>query len=96
MANSYSSKSLQLHLPCRNFSLVILLLYLLFIGSCTAIRTRETMRVNQERKELLKGKHRKPGFEYQDLVFNFFPKGSVPPSGPSKWHNSVVDSTPQN
>ncbi|KAE9595725.1 hypothetical protein Lalb_Chr17g0341821 [Lupinus albus] len=91
MANSYSSKS------CKNFSLVILLLlYLIFIGSCSAIRTRTTIRANDERKEFLKGKHHQPGFEYQDLVFNFFPKGSVPSSGPSKWHNSVVDSTPQN
>ncbi|KAF7808945.1 protein IDA [Senna tora] len=31
------------------------------------------------------------------MVFNFFPKGvPIPPSGPSKRHNSVVDSTPHN
>ncbi|KAF1868957.1 hypothetical protein Lal_00048237 [Lupinus albus] len=47
------------------------------------------MRVNHERKEFLKGKHYQHGFQSQDLVFNFFPKGSVPSSGPSKRHNSV-------
>ncbi|KAK7275158.1 hypothetical protein RIF29_16267 [Crotalaria pallida] len=96
MASSHSSKSLH-HLPCKNFSLVLLLLYFLCIGSCTAIRTGATLRANHERKEfLLKGKNKQPGFLNQDLVLNFFPKGSVPPSGPSKRHNSVVDSTPQN
>ncbi|MBA0592970.1 hypothetical protein Gorai_009929 [Gossypium raimondii] len=34
------------------------------------------------------------GFRYQGQMFNFFPKGiPIPPSGPSKRHNSVVDST---
>ncbi|OMP06834.1 hypothetical protein COLO4_07854 [Corchorus olitorius] len=33
-------------------------------------------------------------FQYQGQMFNFFPKGTpIPPSGPSKRHNSVVDST---
>ncbi|KAK7306974.1 hypothetical protein VNO77_39634 [Canavalia gladiata] len=84
MANHHSSKSLQ--------PLVLLLVYLLFVGSCVAIRTGQTMRVN-ERRELFKGNHNQPGFPYQSMVFNFFPKGSVPPSGPSKRHNAVVDST---
>lgn len=44
-----------------------------------------------ERREVLQ-----EGVPYQSLVFNFFPKGSVPPSGPSKRHNDVVASTPQN
>ncbi|CAL0308011.1 unnamed protein product [Lupinus luteus] len=94
MASSHSSKSL--HQTCKNFSLVLLMLYFLLIGSCTAIRTLETKRVNHERKEFLNGKHYQQSFQSHDLVFNFFPKGSVPPSGPSKRHNSVVDSTPQN
>ncbi|KAE9615421.1 hypothetical protein Lalb_Chr04g0255041 [Lupinus albus] len=94
MATSHSSKSL--NQTCKNFSLLLLMLYLLLIGSCNAIRTLETMRVNHERKEFLKGKHYQHGFQSQDLVFNFFPKGSVPSSGPSKRHNSVVDSTPHN
>lgn len=87
MENSHSSKSL--HLSCKTFSLVLLLLYFLLFGSCTAIRTGTAMKLN-ERKGF---QQRLP---YQKLVFNFFPKGTVPPSGPSKRHNEVVDSTPHN
>ncbi|RDX79545.1 hypothetical protein CR513_40019, partial [Mucuna pruriens] len=87
MANYHSSKSL--HLPCKTSSLVLLFVYLLLIGSCVAIRTGQTMRLN-ERREILKGNHNQPGFPYQSMVFNFFPKGSVPPSGPSKRHNAVA------
>ncbi|GMI71909.1 hypothetical protein HRI_000860200 [Hibiscus trionum] len=32
--------------------------------------------------------HRKPGSEYRPLVINLLPKGSFPPSGPSKRKNS--------
>ncbi|KAK7407608.1 hypothetical protein VNO78_09561 [Psophocarpus tetragonolobus] len=91
MANySHSSKSLRL--PCKTLSLVLFFVYLLLFGSCVAIRTSQTMMLN-ERREFLKGKH---SFPYKSMAFNFFPKGSVPPSGPSKRHNSVVDSTPNN
>ncbi|CAJ2648324.1 unnamed protein product [Trifolium pratense] len=93
MENSYSSKSL--HLPYKTFSLIVLILYFLLFSSCTAIRIGTTMKLN-ERREFLHGKHSQQGFSYQSLVFNFFPKGSVPSSGPSKRHNQVVDSTPQN
>lgn len=95
MENYHSSKSL--HLPCKTLSLVVLLfVYLLLIGSCDAIRMGQTMKLN-ERREILKGKHNNQhGFPYKSMVFNFFPKGSVPPSGPSKRHNAVVDSTPNN
>ncbi|KAI3423484.1 uncharacterized protein J3R85_010980 [Psidium guajava] len=35
-------------------------------------------------------------FRHRGRVFNYFPKGSpVPPSGPSKRHNDVVDSEPE-
>ncbi|XP_057963031.1 protein IDA [Malania oleifera] len=43
--------------------------------------------------------HRKLGMAspYRGTVFNFFPKGSpIPPSGPSKRHNSEEDSAPEN
>ncbi|KAF9626069.1 hypothetical protein IFM89_030737 [Coptis chinensis] len=37
------------------------------------------------------------GIRYQAWVFNYFPKGTpIPPSGPSRGHNSVVDSVPHN
>ncbi|KAL5078824.1 hypothetical protein RYX36_007245 [Vicia faba] len=93
MENSHSSKSL--HLPCKTFSLVLLIFYFLLFGSCTAIRTGTTMKLN-ERRGFQQGKHTLQGFPYQGLVFNFFPKGSVPPSAPSKRHNQVADSTSQN
>ncbi|KAK7391424.1 hypothetical protein VNO78_19840 [Psophocarpus tetragonolobus] len=93
MANSHSSKTL--HLPCKAFSLSLLLVYLLLVGSCTAIRTGATMRMN-DASELLRPKHQRR-FPYKGLVFNFFPKGvPIPSSGPSKRHNSVVNSTPRN
>ncbi|KAK7309985.1 hypothetical protein RJT34_07162 [Clitoria ternatea] len=97
MANYHSSRPLQLHhLQCKTLSLVLLFVCLILIGSCDAIRTGQTMRLNQ-RRELLKGKHNNQlGFPYQNMVFNFFPKGSVPPSGPSKRHNAVLDSIPHN
>ncbi|KAI4357882.1 hypothetical protein L6164_001801 [Bauhinia variegata] len=90
MANSHSSKFF--HLPCKVFCL-FLLLGLLLSGSCSAIRTGATLRMLNEdvsgQTELRYRKH-KMGFPYKSLVFNFFPKGSpVPPSGPSKRHNSV-------
>lgn len=49
------------------------------------------MKMNERRDlRIPQGKHN------TNMVFNFFPKGWVPPSGPSKRHNEVVDSTPQN
>ena len=39
----------------------------------------------------------KTSFQHGGQMFNFFPKGvPIPPSGPSKRHNSFVDSTPNN
>ncbi|KAF5745304.1 putative Membrane lipoprotein [Tripterygium wilfordii] len=65
----------------------LLLLILLLVGPCAATRPGATMIVGP----------RVAGFRYQDQLFNFFPKGvPTPPSAPSKTHNSVVDSTPQN
>jgi hypothetical protein len=94
MENSHFSKSL--HLPYKTFSLIVLILYFLLFSSCTAIRIGTTMKLN-ERREFLHEKHSQQGFPYQsNLVFNFFPKGSVPSSGPSKRHNQVVDSATQN
>ncbi|KAK7268352.1 hypothetical protein RIF29_21050 [Crotalaria pallida] len=93
MANSHYSKSL--HLPYKTLSLVLLLVYLLLVGSCNAIRTGVTLRQNESTKLLRR--EQQPFFPHQGLVFNFFPKGMpVPPSGPSCRHNAVVDSTPHN
>ncbi|CAL0299732.1 unnamed protein product [Lupinus luteus] len=93
MANSHYSKSLVI--PCKTFSLVLILVYLLLVGSCTGIRTGVTMRQSESTK-LLRRKAQ-PDFQHHGLAFNFFPKGlPVPPSGPSCRHNAVVDSKPQN
>lgn len=85
MAISHSNRAL--------LSLILLLL-LVLSDSCSA-----TMRL-RERKDILKRKikgSKMHGFVYRDLAFSFFPKGSpIPPSGPSKRHNSKVDSGPQN
>lgn len=97
MANSHYSKPM--HLSCKSFCVILLLVFLLFVGSCTATRTGATMRLKliNESTEHLRRKHQ-PGFPYnKGLVFNYFPKGTlIPPSGPSKRHNAVLDSTPHN
>ncbi|KAG2370543.1 uncharacterized protein HKW66_Vig0177110 [Vigna angularis] len=80
-----------LHLPCKTLSLLLLLLflYLLLLGSSDAIRAGQTMKLNQRHHTNQQG-----DLPYHTMVFNFFPKGPVPPSAPSKRHNSVLDSTP--
>lgn len=91
MTISQYSKSM--HLSCKTFSLILLFVYLLFVGSCTSTRigfTTMKMKMN-ENTEPLRRKHN------LGLVFNFFPKGvRIPPSGPSMRHNSEVDSTTKN
>ncbi|QCD89708.1 hypothetical protein DEO72_LG4g654 [Vigna unguiculata] len=80
------------HLQCKTLSLVLLFVYLLLLGSCDAIRPGQTMKLNQRRDRT----NQQGDLPYHTMVFNFFPKGPVPPSGPSKRHNSVLDSTPNN
>ncbi|KAK9276368.1 hypothetical protein L1049_005901 [Liquidambar formosana] len=96
MAPSSSSKSINLSCYLLN-----LLLLLLLIGSCTATRPVKMAMVNRvsTNTEHLKPHPRKheANSRYHGQVFNYFPKGTpIPPSGPSKRHNSVVDSTPRN
>ncbi|KAL5759231.1 hypothetical protein ACOSP7_017758 [Xanthoceras sorbifolium] len=95
-----ASKSM--HLSCKTIYLPSLFLLLLIIGSCSATRPGSTMFV-EEKQSLDSENHKitqhrrkfQTGFRYQGQMFNFFPKGTpIPPSGPSKRHNSVVDSTP--
>ncbi|KAK4260899.1 hypothetical protein QN277_003960 [Acacia crassicarpa] len=96
-SSSSSSKSLQLHCKSSGNMLVLVLFMILILlsGFCGAIRTGKTSYGESRDQQILKRKN-----EYRargDLVFNFFPKGiPIPPSGPSKTHNSVVDSTPHN
>ncbi|KAI9084962.1 hypothetical protein K1719_033135 [Acacia pycnantha] len=78
----------------KAFLSLILLALLLLADSCSA-----TMRL-REGTDIIKRKineRKMNGFVYRGLAFNFFPKGfPIPPSGPSKRHNSKVDSGPQN
>ncbi|GMY18640.1 protein ida [Fagus crenata] len=94
-----SSPSKSLHVPCNSLYHLILVIFIsLLLASCTA--TRPGVMVTVERKTSMNSEYMKPlpvkhekGFQYHGQVFSFFPKGTpVPPSGPSKRHNSVVDS----
>lgn len=87
--------------PSWKTTIPIIFLIVLLFGSCTATRPGKKMMMMEVRsKEWTKMENRelqpgKPvmGFEYKGQVFSFFPKGTpVPPSGPSKRHNS----SPQN
>ncbi|KAF3959200.1 hypothetical protein CMV_015967 [Castanea mollissima] len=78
---------------------VIFFFFLLLVGSCTATRpgvmvmVHRKPSVNSEHMKTLPEKHQ-TGFRHHDQIFGYFPRGTpVPPSGPSKGHNSVVDST---
>jgi len=80
-------KSIHIASCIRNAISLILVVFLL-IASCTATRPGAAIPVKPHR-----GKD-EMGFRYRAQIFGFFPKGTpVPPSGPSKRHNSVVDST---
>ncbi|KAL9324953.1 hypothetical protein ACSQ67_005598 [Phaseolus vulgaris] len=81
-------------LPCKTLSLVLLFVYLLLLGSSDATRAGQTMKLNQRRQH--RNQQQGDDLSYHTMVFNFFPKGLVPPSGPSKRHNAVLDSTPNN
>ncbi|KAE8707387.1 piriformospora indica-insensitive protein 2-like [Hibiscus syriacus] len=69
-------------------------LIILVAGSSLASRPGKPM-VIDDRVSMAKFPRKyETGFAYQGQMFNFFPKGiPIPPSGPSKRHNSVVDST---
>lgn len=86
---------------------LILLLVLVLIGSCAATRQGrqgkmmvdhdQRVYMNMEHTEELNLSKHHTGFRFRGQIFSFFPKGSpIPPSGPSKRHNSVVNSTPKN
>ncbi|GAY63947.1 hypothetical protein CUMW_229720 [Citrus unshiu] len=86
MASSSSSSSKCLHIACKQIYLLFLIVIVL-IGSCEAARPGTTM-------DSVNVKLHKTSFRYKRQRFNFLPKGTpIPPSGPSKRHNSVVDST---
>ncbi|GMJ05718.1 inflorescence deficient in abscission (IDA)-like 1 [Hibiscus trionum] len=72
----------------------VVFLITLLAGSCFATRPGKTMVVDGRVSSVTFPRKYETGFRYQGQMFNFFPKGiPIPPSGPSKRHNSVVDST---
>lgn len=70
--------------PCR--AMVVLCLVLFLAASGTSARVGITTMEVKNRKSL--------GFKHS-YIFGYLPKGvPIPPSGPSKRHNSLVDSLP--
>ncbi|CAK9155789.1 unnamed protein product [Ilex paraguariensis] len=98
MASSSSSKPI--HLSWHLF--YILSFLFLLIGSCLATRTGKMMMVEVDGvsemwPENLTDYPRKTEnvYPYPRLLLNKLPKGvPIPPSGPSKGHNSMVNSEP--
>ncbi|PON49628.1 Protein IDA-LIKE [Trema orientale] len=98
MASS-ASKSKNPFLLFKTLFLTTILVIALFTGSCSATRPAKTMTVEREVSpdsgdySKLRPRKSQTGFRFRGQTFNFFPKGTpVPPSGPSKRHNSA----PQN
>ncbi|MBA0718278.1 hypothetical protein Golax_006033 [Gossypium laxum] len=72
----------------------VVFLITLLAGSSFATRPGKTIIVDDTVSMTVFPRKYETGFRYQGQMFNFFPKGiPIPPSGPSKRHNSVVDST---
>lgn len=72
--------------------LYIILSVIFFVGSSAIARpmsSSENLNQHWTKQEA--------GDRYQNVVFTMLPKGVlVPPSGPSKRHNSVVSNSPHN
>ncbi|KAJ4710598.1 Protein IDA-LIKE [Melia azedarach] len=100
MASSSSSFSVSKSM-LRSWKVMYILVLILFliVGSCSAGRPCSRMLAEESQTQSMRLQKRKydTGFKYKGMMFNFLPKGTpVPPSGPSKRHNAVVDSVPQN
>ncbi|CAO2828425.1 unnamed protein product [Amaranthus hypochondriacus] len=74
--------------------LIILFIFFIFIiNSCNAARIGKMINQASTNSFQLKHQRIKHDFANRGLVFNLLPKGRrVSPSGPSKQHNSMVDS----
>ncbi|GLU04807.1 hypothetical protein SLE2022_219380 [Rubroshorea leprosula] len=85
------------HNSCSFNLLSVLFIALLLVASTSATRPGTMMNLNEDVSMGGYKKDLKTSFEYRGKLFNFFPKWvPIPPSGPSKGHNSVVDSVPPN
>ncbi|KAF4356847.1 hypothetical protein CsatB_019871 [Cannabis sativa] len=92
---SFSSSSSSL---LKTIFLITILVIALFSGSSSATRPGKTFTVGREGStesgidcNMLRPKNM-TAFRFRGQTFNFFPKGApIPPSGPSKRHNSVPE-----
>ncbi|EOY02178.1 Membrane lipoprotein, putative [Theobroma cacao] len=90
---SFQSKRISCTRQLSNIIYVSFLIMLL-AGSSFATRPGATMIIDDKVSMATLRRRHETSFQYQGQMFNFFPKGTpIPPSGPSKRHNSVVDST---
>lgn len=94
---AYSS-SKTIYSLCKAMYLIFLVV--LLFSSCSATRlgkigslmvVRKEGSIKYEHMKIQHGKYQL-GFRYKGQIFNYFPKGKpVPPSGPSKRHNSAPE-----
>ncbi|KAJ6721072.1 PROTEIN IDA-LIKE 5 [Salix viminalis] len=93
-SSSSSSSSQAKHLSFINITCLLFIIFLL-VSSCSATRPGATLmghRDTSKESENVKPYRRlyETSFRHRNHIFNFLPKGvPVPPSGPSKRHNSI-------
>ncbi|KAF8033140.1 hypothetical protein BT93_D1900 [Corymbia citriodora subsp. variegata] len=82
----------------RGAFVLVLVLVLLAAGTCAAARPVPTMATLPLPSPPHDPRHHRPhktAFRHRGSIFNYLPRGStVPPSGPSLWHNSATASAP--
>ncbi|CAK7326492.1 unnamed protein product [Dovyalis caffra] len=91
---SFSSSFQAKHLSFINVACLLFIIFLL-LSSCSATRPGASLMRGEDM--LKKPENIKPyrrlyetSFRHRNHIFNFFPKGvPIPPSGPSKKHNSI-------
>ncbi|KAK4376508.1 hypothetical protein RND71_002804 [Anisodus tanguticus] len=74
----------------------------LLVGYGVEARFGRMMMEEQENSRIFSSQHMKVykkenAYKIENLLFTMLPKGvPIPPSAPSKRHNAIVDSSPQN
>ncbi|KAG5603741.1 hypothetical protein H5410_025233 [Solanum commersonii] len=105
MAFSFSS-SKTLYLSSKLICLILVISLLVSydhnIVEASRFGRMMIMEENQEKSRIFTSQHMKVykkenAYEVDNLLFTMLPKGvPIPPSAPSKRHNAIEDSTPQN
>ncbi|KAJ6987935.1 hypothetical protein D5086_016407 [Populus alba] len=92
---TFSSSFQAKHLSFINITGVLFIIFLL-VNSSSATRPGATVMRDEDmskKSEYVKPQYRRlyeTSFRHQNHIFNFLPKGvPIPPSGPSKKHNSI-------